>query len=306
MGVPFIGAEDLARLLPMGAAIDALEAAFGGGRLPEAPLRSSVDTSAGSLYLMPSHGPQGVGVKLVTLTPSNPERGAPFIHATYVLFDAETQAPRALFDGAAITALRTGAVSGLATRYLARDDSRRLVIFGAGVQARSHLEAMRAVRPIEELVVISRTPGRVEALVREAVALGLDARVGEPSDAASADLVCTCTTSPEPVLGGSLLGPGAHVNAVGAYTHEMREVDTEGVRRAKVVVETREAAMAEAGDLLIAIGEGVIGPDHIVADLAEIVRGASVRTSDQDVTLFKSVGVAFEDLVVAGAAVDRR
>jgi len=306
VGVPFIGAEDLARLLPMGAAIDALEAAFGGDLLPEAPMRSTVDTSTGSLYLMPAHGPQGVGVKLVTLTPSNPERGAPFIHATYVLFDAEIQAPRALFDGAAITALRTGAVSGLATRYLAREDSRRLVIFGAGVQARSHLEAMRAVRPIEEVVVISRTPDRAEALVHEAVALGLDARVGEPSDAASADLVCTCTTSPEPVLGGSLLAPGAHVNAVGAYTHEMREVDTEGVRRAKVVVETREAAMAEAGDLLIAIGEGIIGPDHIVADLAEIVRGASVRTSDQDVTLFKSVGVAFEDLVVAGAAVDRR
>ena len=306
MGVPFIGAEDLARLLSMGAAIDVLEAAFGAPALPVAPLRSNLDTPDGSLFLMPAFGPQGLGVKVVTLTASNPERGLPFIHAAYVLFVSGTQAPRAVLDGTALTALRTGAVSGLATRYLARPDARRLVIFGAGVQARSHLEAMRAVRPIEEVVVISRTPDRAEAFVREAVALGLDARVGEPSDAASADLVCTCTTSSEPVLGGSLLAPGAHVNAVGAYTHEMREVDTEGVRRAKVVVETREAAMAEAGDLLIAIDEGAIGPDHVVADLAEVVRGASVRTSDADVTLFKSVGVAFEDLVVACAAVDRR
>jgi ornithine cyclodeaminase len=306
VGVPFVGAEELARLLPMAAAIDAVEAAFGAGSLPEAPLRSNLDTADGSLLLMPATGPQGAGVKLVTLTPSNPERGLPFIHAAYALFEAGTQALRAIVDGAALTALRTGAVSGLATRYLARPDARRLAIFGAGVQARSHLEAMRAVRPIEDVLVISRTPERAESLVREAVAAGLDARVGEPSDVGSADLVCTCTTSSSPVLDGGLLAPGAHVNAVGAYTHETREVDTTGVRRAKVVVETREAAMAEAGDLLLAIDEGAIGPEHVLADLSQVVGGASVRTSDEDVTLFKSVGVAFEDLVVASAAVDRR
>jgi ornithine cyclodeaminase len=247
-----------------------------------------------------------MGVKLVALTPSNPERGLPFIHAAYVLFEPGTQAPRAFLDGAALTALRTGAVSGLATRHLAPPGARRLAIFGAGVQARSHLEAMRAVRPIEEVVVISRTPDRAAVLVREAAALGLDAGVGEPADATSADLICTCTTSAEPVIDGSRLAPGAHVNAIGAYTPEMREVDTEGVRRAKVVVETRESALAEAGDLLIAIAEGAIGPEHVIADLGEVVRGAAVRTSEEDVTLFKSVGVAFEDLVVASAAVDRR
>jgi len=305
VGVAFLGAEELARLLPMDAAIDALEAAFGAEALPEAPLRSNLDTPNGSLLLMPASGPQGVGVKLVTLTPSNPERRLPFIHAAYVLFEPGTQALRAVMDGAYLTQLRTGAVSGLATRHLARPDTRRLVIFGAGVQARSHLEAMRAVRPVEEVVVISRTQDRAAGLVREAVALGLDARLGARSDVASADLICTCTTSREPVLEGSLVAPGAHVNAVGAYTHEMREVDTEGVRRARVVVETREAAMAEAGDLLIAIDEGAVGPGHVVADLSEVVRGATVRTSDDDVTLFKSVGVAFEDLVVARAVADR-
>ena len=305
MGVPFVAAEDLVRLLSMEAAIDALEGAFGAGSLPDAPLRSNLDTPVGSLLLMPASGPQGLGVKLVTLTPSNPGRALPFLHATYVLFERETQAPRAVLDGAALTALRTGAVSGLATRYLARQDASLLVIFGAGVQARSHLEAMRAVRAIEEVVVVSRSRGRAATLVEETAATGLDARIGEPADLGWADLVCTCTTSTVPVVQGARLAPGVHVNAVGAYTHEMREVDAEGVRRTKVVVETREAAMAEAGDLIIALDEGAIGPDHVVADLAEVVRGAAIRTSDQDVTLFKSVGLAFEDLVVASAVVDR-
>jgi len=300
-----IDAETLARLLPMEAAIDALEGAFGSPSLPQAPLRSSLDTPAGSLLLMPASGPQGVGVKLVTLTPSNPDAGLPFIHATYVLFDARTQAPRAVLDGAALTALRTAAVSGLATRHLAREGASRLVIFGAGVQARSHLEAMRVVRPIAEVAVISRTRERALELVGAARSSGLDGRVGGPEDVGTADVICTCTTSVEPVLEGSRLAPGTHVNAVGAYTPEMREIDTEGVRRSKVVVETREAAMAEAGDLLIAIGEGAIGSAHIVADLAEVVKGAPVRTSDEDVTLFESVGVAFEDLVVASTAVRR-
>jgi len=254
---------------------------------------------------MPAHGPQGVGVKLVTLTGSNPGRGMPLIHATYALFDADTQAPLAIIDGAALTALRTAAVSGLATRFLSRPDSRRLVLFGAGVQARSHLEAMRAVRPIEEVLVVSRGRGRAEALAAEANALGLRASLGGPGAESEADIVCTCTSSPTPVVSGSALAPGAHVNAVGAHTTATRELDTEAVRRARVVVETREVAMAEAGDIAIALREGAIGPDHVLADLAEVVRGAEVRPSDADVTLFKSVGVAFEDLIVARAAVDR-
>lgn len=300
-----IDADGLARALPMEAAIDALEAGFAADRLPEAPLRSHVETPSGTLLLMPAHGDAGVGVKLVTLTEANRDVGLPFIHATYVLFDAGTQAPTAVLDGSALTALRTAAVSGLATRHLARPDSRRLVLYGAGVQARAHLDAMRAVRPVEEVVVVSRGRARAEDLVALASSLGLGASVGAPGAEREADLVCTCTTSSAPVVRGNLLRPGVHVNAVGAYTPRMREVDAEGVRRAKVVVETREVAAAEAGDLLIAIEEGAIGPEHVVADLAEVVRGARVRTSEGDVTLFKSVGAAFEDLIVARAAVDR-
>jgi ornithine cyclodeaminase/alanine dehydrogenase-like protein (mu-crystallin family) len=269
-----LGAEELRARLPMAAAIDAREG--------------------------------GVGVKLVTLSPGNPARALPLIHAVYVLFDGDTQAPRAVLDGAALTALRTAAVSGLATRHLARYDARRLVLFGAGVQARSHLEAMLAVRPIRDVVVVSRSEGPARALVDAARAAGADARTGAPEEVATADVVCTCTTSPEPVFDGSSLAAGSHVNAIGSYQPATRELDTETVRRARVVVETRDVALEEAGDLLIPLGEGAIGPDHVIADLAELVRGAEVRRSPEDVTLFEGVGMAFEDLVVATAILDAR
>lgn len=301
-----IGAEELRARLPMAAAIDALETAFRTLDPGAGPLRTTVDTPGGSLLLMPAFGDAGVGVKLVTLTPSNPERGLPFIHASYVLFDAETQAPEAVLDGGALTALRTAAVSGLATRHLAREDATRLVVFGAGVQARAHLEAMCAVRPVTELVVVSRSPGPAASLVEEGALRGLTARVGEPEAVAEADLICTCTTSDTPVFDGSLLRPGAHVNAVGSHRPDARELDTETMRRSRVVVETREVALAEAGELAVAIAEGAIEPGHVVADLAEAVRDDTVRRSPEDVTVFKSVGMAFEDLVVARAILDAR
>jgi ornithine cyclodeaminase len=304
MRLPVIDAEELRRALPMADAVDALETTFR-DMLPDAPLRSHVETAAGTLLLMPATGDAGVGVKLVTLSPGNVDRGLPFIHAVYVLFDGRTQVPRAVLDGAALTALRTGAVSGLATRYLARPDAGALVVFGAGVQARSHVEAMRAVRQVQAVRVVSRSSARAEALAAELRADGLDASVGAPDAVADADLVCTCTTSPEPVLEGRLLRPGAHVNAVGAYTPGTRELDDEAIRRARVVVETREVAMAEAGDVLIPLRAGVVGAEHVVADLAEVVGGAPVRRGGDDVTVFVSVGVAFEDLVVAAAAVER-
>lgn len=300
-----IDGGELLRLLPMEAAIDALEAAFKGERLPDAPPRTHLEAGGGELLLMPASGDSGVGVKLVTLNPANPGRGLPFIHAVYVLFAPRSLEPLAVIDGAALTALRTAAVSGVATRFLAQPEAERLVIFGAGVQASSHLHAMRAVRPVWEVTIVSRTPERAKALADRAWALGMEATTGEPSAVARADLVCTCTTSSEPLFDGAALKPGAHVNAVGSYQPHTRELDDETVRRAKIVVETREAVLAEAGDLLIPMETGLIGPTAVVADLAEVVRGTPVRTDPEDVTLFKSVGVAFEDLVVARAAADR-
>ena len=307
-----VGADELRRGLSMRAAIDALETAFG-EEDPDAagPPRSSVQTRAGSLLLMPATGDRGVGVKLVTISEGNPAIGAPLIQASYVLFDPATQTPEAVLDGTELTAIRTAAVSGLATRHLANPDASRLVLFGAGTQATSHLEAMVAVRPVEEVVVVSRTAERSARLVERAARLveraastGLRAWTGGPEAVEDADLVCTCTTSSTPVFDGALLADGAHVNAVGAYLPEARELDTETIARGKVVVETREVAMAEAGDVLVPIAEGAIGPEHIVADLATVVRGRAVRSSRDDVTVFVSVGMAFEDLVVARAAIE--
>ena len=178
-------------------------------------------------------------------------------------------------------------------------------MFGAGVQARSHVEAMRSVRPVRRVMIVSRSPDAAEALASDVRATGIEASVGRPGVVADADIVCTCTTSPEPVFDGRLLRPGTHVNAVGASTPRTRELNDETIRRSRVVVETREAAMAEAGDLLIPMRAGIVAEEHIVADLAEVVGGVVVRRGPDDVTVFKSVGVAFEDLVVACAAVDR-
>jgi ornithine cyclodeaminase/alanine dehydrogenase-like protein (mu-crystallin family) len=303
--VPFIGSDEVWRRLPMPLAIDALEAVFRDGDPSATPLRSQVETPGGTLLLMPAVGGAGVGVKLVTVTDANPAAGLPLIHAVYTLFDPVSQAPTLLVDGAALTALRTAAVSGLATRHLARADAARLVIFGAGVQAAAHLEAMVAVRPIVQLAVVTRTPARADALLARAVALGIDASVDGPDAVSRADIVCTCTTAVSPLFDGGTLAAGSHVNAVGAFQPHTREIDTATVRRARVVVETRAAALDEAGDLLIPIGEGAIEPEHVRADLQEVVRGTQVRSGPADVTLFESVGLAFEDLAVAGALATR-
>jgi ornithine cyclodeaminase/alanine dehydrogenase-like protein (mu-crystallin family) len=300
-----IDGGELQEMLPIAAAIEALESAFLTGPVPEAPLRTRMAVGGGELLLMPASGDAGVGVKLVTVNPENPGRGLPFIHATYVLFASGSLEPLAVIDGQVLTALRTAAVSGLATRHLARQDAERLVIFGAGVQAHSHLLAMRAVRDVWRLTVVSRTAVKAEMLVDRARALDMEATVGTPEAVARTDLVCTCTTSPEPVFDGALLQAGSHVNAIGSYQPHTRELDDATVGRGKLVVETRGAAMAEAGDILIPMQAGRIGASAIVADLAEVVRGTPVRSSPEDVTIFKSVGVAFEDLVVARAALDR-
>jgi ornithine cyclodeaminase/alanine dehydrogenase-like protein (mu-crystallin family) len=298
-----VEAEELSSLLPMSAAIDALQDAFAtqdpsGGRP-----RSRVETPAGTLLLMPAASDVGVGVKLVTLTPDNPEAGLPLIHAVYVLFDLQTQAPSAVIDGAALTALRTAAVSGLATRWMAREESPRLLIFGSGVQARAHLDAMRAVREISAVTVVSRTGSHAAAFADDIREMDLHARVGTAADVETADIICTCTAGETPLFDGKMLRAGTHINAIGSFLPETRELDSETMKRARVVVETREAVVGEAGELVIPIGEGVFAADHVIADLAEVVRGAEVRQDDADITVFKSVGLAFEDLVIARAAV---
>jgi ornithine cyclodeaminase len=297
-----VGGDELRAGLSMTAAIDALDTAFA-REDPSltSPLRTTLATPAGTLLSMPAAGEAGVGVKLVTLSEFNPQHGLPFTQAVYVLFDATTQAPEAVIDGTELTAIRTAAVSGLATRRLANLDASRLVIFGAGVQGTAHLEAMLAVRPVGSVTVVGRIRTRVDALVARARSLGVEASAGTPSDVANADLVCTCTTSAVPVFNGTDLAEGAHVNAIGAYLADQRELDTEAMRRAKIVVETREVALRDAGDVVMALAEGALDGSDLV-DLGEIARGREVRTAASDITVFVSVGVAYEDLIVARAA----
>jgi ornithine cyclodeaminase/alanine dehydrogenase-like protein (mu-crystallin family) len=303
-GLRFIGASELAAL-SWADAIDAVEAAFGAAP-PDGPPRAHVPVPGGELLLMPAATTlEGVGVKLVTLAPGNAKRGLPFIHGVYVLFAPGTLAPAALVDGAALTALRTAAVSALATRHLARPDACRLVVFGAGTQARAHVGAMRAVREIAHVAIVGRNPVRAAALVAALAGEGIDAVVAGPDAVADADIVCTCTTSREPLFGASALRPGAHVNAIGAYRPDMRELPPGALRHALLVVETRESALLEAGDLVLAIADGALAEADVRNELAGVVAGAVGRASPEQVTIFKSVGLGLEDLAIAAAAARR-
>jgi ornithine cyclodeaminase len=300
----FISAPELRSLLGYAGAIDALDDAFRLDDPGAGPIRSHLEVPGGELLLMPAHTAGGsVGVKLVTLAADNPGRGLPFIHGVYVLFAPSTLVPVALVDGAALTALRTAAVSGLATRHLAREDARRLVVFGAGTQARAHVHAMRAVRPITEVVVVGSGSPRAAALVAELREEGVPAVEGSASAVAEADIVCTCTTSRSPLFEEALVGAGTHVNAIGAYRPDARELEASLLARSLVVVETRASALAEAGDVVLAIADGALDAGA-VEELAPVVRGSVRRTSDEQVTVFKSVGLAFEDLVIAAAAAE--
>ena len=302
MELAFLGPETLSRVLSMADAMEALEDSLSGSDI-HAPDRSHLDTGTGDLLLMPAWADDVAGVKLVTVAPGNPKRGLPLIQGVYVLFEQPTLTPVALFDATALTALRTGAVSGVATKHLAREDASYLVIFGAGVQAHAHLDAMVAAREIDKVRVVSRSPDRARALAEKATAMGLDADVRSAEVVRRAGIVCTCTTSPEPVFDGKLLSPGVHINAIGSYTPSARELDDFVMDHATVVVDTR-AALNESGDLVVPIEDGRIAADD-VRDLATVVKEGAGRGSDGEITVFKSVGAAFEDLVVARAAARR-
>lgn len=300
-----IDGPDVWRRLPMAAAIDALELAVRTSGVPPVPPRMHLGDGGQQLLVMPAMADGWAGVKLITIDPENPGRGRSLVNGAYVLFEPPGLEPAAVVEGRALTELRTAAVSGLATRHLARPDAAHLVIFGAGAQGRSHLIAMAAVRELAEVRIVAPRSESIDAFLAFAAAhVTVPVLAGNPGDVAGADLVCVCTSSSTPVFDGHLLPAGAHVNAIGSYRPDMQEVDTATVVASRVVVETREAALAEKGDLLQAEEAGLWSRDAIVADLAELVRARSpVRTRAEDRTLFASVGVAFEDLVVARAVV---
>jgi ornithine cyclodeaminase/alanine dehydrogenase-like protein (mu-crystallin family) len=249
-----------------------------------------------------------MAMKMVSVFNDNPGKGLPLIHALVVVVNAETGKPDAVMDGTYLTALRTGAASGAATDLLARDDARVAAVFGAGVQGRTQLAAVCTVRPIEEAWIYDIEPQRAETYAEEmGERIGATVNVARsPSEAVGpADVICTATTSSHPVFADVDVQPGTHINAVGAYTPQMREIPPETVLRAKVVIDHHEAALAEAGDLLIPMEQGLMSAGHIYAELGEIVAGDRPgRETVQEITLFKSVGVAVQDVAVAGAVLE--
>ena len=301
---------EVERLLDMEGCIGAMEgalAALARGEV-DMPLRY-VFGPAGSqslIGLMPAHraGDDPLySLKTVCVFPDNPKRGLDAHQGTVTLFDGETGVVRAVMNASAITAIRTAAVSAVATRLLAREDTRKLAILGAGVQARSHLDSMRAVRDFDQVVLYSPTPGHAAALAEE---FGAEA-VGSAEEAVrDADVVVTATNAAEPVLERSWLKEGAHLNAVGGRPPQMIELDPETVAAAALFVDRRESAENEAGDYRRALEEGAIGPDHIRAEVGEVLIGAKPgREDDGQLTMFRSLGLAVEDLAAAEYVVQR-
>lgn len=299
--------------IPIGELLDAVQEAYrdvAAGR-DRSPLRTHVALAGGDLLLMPGVRDGGTGstVKLVTITPANADRGLPTIHALVAWIDAATGEPRAIFDGPTITAMRTGAASGVATRLMARPDARVLGLVGAGVQAAWQVRAVVAVRPIEEVRVFARDARRRDAFVAALDDLGVPLEVRAVPDPESAvrgaDVVCAATTSTTPVFDAAWVSAGCHVNGIGAYRPGMVELPPELFGRAgTVAVDSRTAALAEAGDLLAAVEGQHVGEADLV-EIGRIGRDWAARRDPEAITVFKSVGLAIQDVAAAEIAARR-
>ena len=274
------------------------------------PLRSVVrpEGASGFLGLMPAYrggDRPAFGLKEICLFPGNPARGLDTHLGGVLLHSGETGELLAIMNASAITAIRTAAVSALATKLLARDDAKVHAIIGAGVQARSHLRAISAVRKIEEVRICSRTPAKAEALAAGAANVRVTGSIQEA--VRGADIISTTTSSREPVIHRSWIAPGAHINAVGSSIAAARELDSDTVAASSLFVDRRESTLNESGDYLSAVREGAIaGPEHIRAEIGEILIGrADGRRARDEITLFKSLGIAIEDLASAQFLYDK-
>lgn len=311
-----LSSAEVRQALPMVEVIQAMKAAYAAlsNGQAELPLRIQlpVPTHEAVTLFMPvflndAHG-EALAVKVVSLFPRNISNGLPLIHAVVLVLEADTGKPYALLEGSTLTALRTGAASGAATDLLARPNSQVVAIFGAGVQGRTQLEAVCTVRPIQTGWIFDSDLARAEGFVHEMAGkdpIPPDLRIADnPAQAvADADVICTATTSTTPVFSDQDLKPGVHINAVGAYTPYMQEIPPETVKRARLVVDSRSACLSEAGDLIQPIQIGLITKGHIHAELGEIVSEKQPgRTSETQITLFKSVGVAVQDAAAARLA----
>ena len=300
--------EDVRRLLPMEECIELMAevlADLSSGRAWQ-PLRFVVrpPEEESLMGLMPAHrsAPQAAyGLKAVCIFPGNPARGLDMHQGGVLLFNGETGEPRALVNASAVTAIRTAAVSAVATLALARPDARELAVLGSGVQARAHLEAMAKVRPFERARVWSRTPDHARTFASDADApFPVEAVESAEEAVRSADVVVTATSAREPIVMRDWLAAGAHVNAVGSSIPTTRELDAATISAAALFADSRESLVNESGDYLFAVEEAGIGPDHVRAELGDVLTGSREgRRSAEELTVFKSLGLAVEDLAAA-------
>ncbi len=309
-------ADDVRKALPMKEAIEAMKNAYASLSNGKAvvPLRTrlSIPNSEAISLFMPAfvNSQQGdaLAIKVVSLFPTNPARGLAYIQAAVLVFDPQTGQTIALLEGSSLTAIRTGAAGGAAIDLLARQDSKVAAIFGAGAQARTQLEAACTARPIETVFLYARNAEKAHALASEMKSKGFarqEFRVAQsPKEATEhADIICTATTSSRPVFDDKDVKPGTHISAVGSYTPEMQEVPAETLQRAKVFVDSRSASLEEAGDLIQPIRAGLFDETHICGELGEVVLGYRPgRESAEEITYFKSVGIAVQDAMAAQVA----
>jgi len=309
-----LGHDEVTELLPVGVCIDLMREALTGLARGDGhqPLRTimMVPGLSGFLGLMPGYlggGRSALGIKLLGIFPGNPKLGKDAHQGVVLLLNPETGEPRAVLDASAITAVRTAAVSAVATDVLARDEATALTVFGTGVQAVAHVRAIAQVRPLTRVCLVGRDGTRGNR-----VASDLGASLGVPTEFVldpeaalmDAGIVVTATNAPEPVLRHEWLAPGTHINAVGSCVPANRELDTATVAASRLFVDRRESALAEAGDFLIAAAEAGLGEDHIAAELGEVLTGAEPgRTSPAQLTVFESLGLAVEDLAAAAYVV---
>ena len=294
----WVSGEDLLATLSMEQAVRAVQRDLLGGLDPARDLARVIDTlEHGQLLYMPSQFGPYVGAKVSTVAPLNPARGLERIHGIYVLFDAVTLVPILVLDGQALTALRTPAVSAAVADHLAPGQVDHLVVFGSGTQASGHVEAMRVIREVGTVSIVARDPRRSAALVDRLLAIGQPARLGTAADAADAQVIVCATTARTPLFNGGAVRDDALVVAVGSHEPDAREIDSTMLARAQVVVEDPGVALREAGDVIIAIGEGRFTGSALVA-MRDIVTG-TVQVEHSRPRIFKSSGMPWEDLVVA-------
>ena len=314
-GLLIVGGADVRRALPMSDCIEAVDRAmraFSNGGA-DVPLRTIMQLPGGRNFfgVMPGYldDPRGLGAKILTVYPDNTKHGLPSHIGLVVLFDTETGMPLAVMDAAEITAIRTAAASAVATRVLARKDASHLAILGTGEQAVTHLEAISKVRTLRTIRVWGRSTGKAERFAQEEssrLSLKIEASRTAEEAVKGADIICTVTASREPVLNGAWLERGAHVNLVGASRLFAREADDDVVAGSRFFVDSRTSARAEAGELKHAIEAGRVSESHVLGEVGEVLSGrVDGRTGNHDITVYKSLGVAAQDLAAAHVIYER-